>query len=331
MRLGFKGFDKTLSCRTTKFEVGVTYETNFHAGFPSLVPSLCSEQGFHYCDTLNKVFAHYVRNNGNRFCIIEDLGRTNTDRDKSTTTKFRIVAEITDIVADEAQVNRVWLAIVNAGAQGEQARNVEEEAIRQKLELDKQKREMRALVKAEAELEVLGFDAETNKQMADGLNLPALKLFQEKFPMCHVGGSLGLFLHGVRLDRFSKAAKSDLDIIMPYFTLFESTDGMTVKWNDAKKSANDFDETFMCTTEIGTFKVDVKIDPKQRYEIVEYEGFKYKVSKLETILEAKMRYSLNGQTKHLQDIYEMCGKTKWQSILAGKTAKTPDTEERLPW
>lgn len=57
---------------------------------------------------------------------------------------------------------------------------------------------------------------------------------------------------------------------------------------------------------IGNIKVDYRIDPKQRYEIIEYDGFKFKVSNLLTILEAKMRYAMlpNGK-KHKSDLEEM--------------------------
>ena len=57
---------------------------------------------------------------------------------------------------------------------------------------------------------------------------------------------------------------------------------------------------------IGNTKVDLRIDPKQRYEIIEHDGFKFKVSNLLTILEAKMRYALlpNGG-KHKKDLLEM--------------------------
>ena len=172
-------------------------------------------------------------------------------------------------------------------------------------------------------------DEETNKVMAEKLNLKALREFQEKFPMCHAGGSLGLFLHGIRLERFNNANGSDFDLVIPYFHLFESVEGFTINWEDAKASGNDFDETFICVTKNGQFKVDIKIDPKQRYEIIEYQGFKYKVSKLECILEAKIRYALGKfGKKHLQDIYEMTGKTRWTALLDKKLVKETDD---LPW
>lgn len=131
-----------------------------------------------------------------------------------------------------------------------------------------------------------------------------LKEIQTKYPMFHVGGSAGLYLHGVRLDRWKrKSSSSDFDMITPYFVLPEGKiDDEEIVYLDAKASANDFDETFL----VGGTKIDLRIDPKQRYEIIEYDGFRFKVSNLMTILEAKMRYALTPfGGKHKKDLLEM--------------------------
>lgn len=138
------------------------------------------------------------------------------------------------------------------------------------------------------------------------LNLDLVQKIQTKYPLLHVGGSTALFLHGVRLKRWASKS-SDLDFVSPYFFMFEAEEewkednGDIFTHMDAKASGNDFDETFI----IGQTKIDYKIDPKQRYEIIEYKGFKYKVSTVEIILEAKARYALNGQTKHKEDLREI--------------------------
>lgn len=145
---------------------------------------------------------------------------------------------------------------------------------------------------------------------AENLNLETVQAIQKQYPMMHVGGSTALFLHGVRLKRWLKSKSgSDLDFISPYFILpdekIKSADGtedLEVDFIDQKASANDFDVTFLVD---GT-KVDYRIDPKQRYEVVEFNGVKYKVSPLITILEAKMRYAMQpGGDKHREDITEM--------------------------
>lgn len=143
---------------------------------------------------------------------------------------------------------------------------------------------------------------EVTKQMIEeSFDLETLRNIQEQYPLCHVGGSIGLFLHGVRLSRWPSANSSDLDLIFPYYIAPESTSKLTLDFSSDKSSGNDFDYTFSVN---GT-KVDVKIDPKQRYEIITYNGFKYKVSPLMNILEAKMRYALLGNSKHSNDIKEM--------------------------
>lgn len=143
---------------------------------------------------------------------------------------------------------------------------------------------------------------EITKQLLDeSFDLETLRDIQEQYPLCHVGGSVGLFLHGVRLDRWADVNSSDLDVIFPYYIAPESTDKLTLDFASDKTSGNDFDYTFAVN---GT-KVDVKIEPKQRYEFITYNGFKYKVSPLLTILEAKMKYALLGQSKHSNDIKEM--------------------------
>lgn len=158
-----------------------------------------------------------------------------------------------------------------------------------------------------------------DKKLASNLNLELVRAIQKQYPMFHVGGSTGLFLHGVRLKRWFDKSTSDLDFISPYFVLPESKlvlndNGKEVDINylDAKASGNDFDETFI----VDGVKVDYRIDPKQRYEIIEHDGFKYKVSNLMTILEAKMRYAQtpSGQ-KHRDDITEMVRSRKAGSTL----------------
>lgn len=139
------------------------------------------------------------------------------------------------------------------------------------------------------------------KKIEESMNLSNVKELQTQYPLIHVGGSIGLFLHGIRLKRWVKS-NSDIDIVSPYFILFDSFGENEVKYIDGKKSGNDFDETFI----FNETKVDCRIDPKQRYVNIEYNGFKYKVSTFETIMEAKVKYSANGQAKHRDDIREMC-------------------------
>jgi hypothetical protein len=139
------------------------------------------------------------------------------------------------------------------------------------------------------------------KLYEENMKLEDVRKLQTQYPLIHVGGSIGLFLHGIRLKRW-KDGGVDIDIVAPFFTLFEDFGDNSIEYIDGKKSSNDFDENFI----LNETKVDCRIDPKQKYEIIEYKGFRYKVSTFETIMAAKMKYAVNGQDKHKNDIREMC-------------------------
>jgi hypothetical protein len=260
MKIGYKGLTKDMESglgysKKEKFVIGETYTKP-----EKDKPVLCSTDGYHYCNELSQVFSHYANNGSNRFFKIEVLGKFNDGGDKSITTSFKLLEEIS-----KDEIDRI--------------------------------------------------------RLDEHFNIDLLKGIQKKFPMMHVGGSVGLYLHGVRLKRWNEKSKSDFDMISPYFILpdgqIEET-GDEIEYLDAKASANDFDETFV----VGGVKVDYRIDPKQRYEIIEYDGFKFKVSNLLTILEAKMRYAMlpNGK-KHKDDLEEMVIK------VPKKTNKTTNINE----
>lgn len=155
-----------------------------------------------------------------------------------------------------------------------------------------------------SEIESIKKEAD-QKRIKDNFGIESLKEFQTKYPMTFIGGSTALFLHGVYLDRWRTNSQSDWDVITPYFILFKS-EVNGINYTHAKKSGNDFDETFHVDLPKGGYiKMDVRIDPKTRYEIVEFDGFKFKVAPLLTIVEAKMRYALQGNKKHEDDLKEM--------------------------
>lgn len=249
MKIGYKGLNKdmipSLGHEKIQYIIGETYTKPDKEN-----PRLCSNEGFHYCNTLKDVFKHYSNDGKNRFFKIEVLGKFSDGGDKSITTSFKLLEEIPKDEVDKITLDEYF-------------------------------------------------------------DIQLLKEIQTKYPMFHIGGSVGLYLHGVRLKRwFDSNKSSDYDMVSPYFVLPEGKVGEEeIEYLDAKASANDFDETFI----VGGTKVDIRIDPKQRYEIVEHDGFKFKVSNLLTILEAKMRYALlpNGN-KHKKDIEEMVIKSPKQ-------------------
>lgn len=237
-KIGYKGFDKNLCCRKEQFEVGKIYTKPYVE-----VLKCCTDQGYHYCNNLKDIDGYYSFSGDNRFCEIEILGKFTDNGNKSITTSFKIIRELS------------------------------------RLEIDK----------------IL------NK---DRFNLELVRKLQAKHPEFHIGGSTALYLYGITIKRwFESGYKSDLDLVTPYYIKVESDDNLNVEEINAKPSGNDFDETFLCNG----VKVDFKVDPHQKYEYVEFDGHKYKVSLLETIMAAKFKYALNRQNKHKEDVREICG------------------------
>src|SRR5215217_125379 len=158
---------------------------------------------------------------------------------------------------------------------------------------------------------------ENEKKYAEKLGLSTVLEIQKANPLIQVGGSIALFLHGIRLKRLEHGS-GDIDLIAPYYTKIEYSEELDVDIRTLKDLddceddedfellySNDFDERVY----INGFKVDIQINPKNRYEIVEYNGDKYRISTLEHIMESKWRYALKGSLKHKRDCYEISGKT----------------------
>lgn len=145
-------------------------------------------------------------------------------------------------------------------------------------------------------------EEQDKKKLISKLNLDEVRFLQKQNPFCHVGGSISLFLRGLNLKRWNNG-NIDIDLISPFFYNWISDDENEIEHKDAKKSGSDFDQTFI----LNNTKVDVKIDNTQPYEIIKYDGFDYKVSRLEVVMQAKLKYAINGQEKHKKDVYELLG------------------------
>ena len=82
----YKAFDKDLSCRGFKYEVGKEYEETDYI-------KVC-EKGFHACPYPLDVFGYYVPA-GSRFCEVEQSGKIDdSESDKVCSSKIRIGAEL---------------------------------------------------------------------------------------------------------------------------------------------------------------------------------------------------------------------------------------------
>lgn len=131
--------------------------------------------------------------------------------------------------------------------------------------------------------------------------LPEVKKLQELNSHLIIGGSISLYLQGVRLKRFHDGG-IDYDFTMPFYQPLEFPEDIDMKEGEDERSGSDYEENFF----LDGVKADMRIDPKQKYELVDYKGFIYKVIPLMTVIKAKAEYSLTkwGQ-KHKEDITEM--------------------------
>ncbi len=151
----------------------------------------------------------------------------------------------------------------------------------------------------------LGKTLQEEEEIKKRLNLELARKIQKSHPEMIIGGSLALFLHGIRLSRWKTSAPSDLDLVLPYYTHIEGSDFIVDNSTiDIKSNGKDFDMLVV----VDNSTIDIKIDPKRRYETVIYEDITYFVSPLEVIWEAKCRYAALGNSKHRDDLLELCGK-----------------------
>jgi hypothetical protein len=133
------------------------------------------------------------------------------------------------------------------------------------------------------------------------MKLSTVRKLQEVNPNLIIGGSISLYLQGVRLKRLSNG-DIDYDITLPYYQILETKDGISIRDGEDRPSGSDYGETVF----INDVKADLRIDPKQKYQILEYKGFKYKIVPLETIIKAKAEYALTRWgKKHKEDLQEM--------------------------
>ena len=87
--IGYKAFNKDLTCRGFQYEVGQTYSMNEK-------PIPC-KRGFHFCKSIAETYDFYPTSDDTRICKIEALGEVQTDDDKKYCTNIiKIIEEITE-------------------------------------------------------------------------------------------------------------------------------------------------------------------------------------------------------------------------------------------
>ena len=87
--IGYKAFNKDLTCRGFRYEIGQTYSME-----ESPVPC---ERGFHFCESIAETYNFYPTEDATRICKVEALGEVATDDEKKyCTNKIKILEEITE-------------------------------------------------------------------------------------------------------------------------------------------------------------------------------------------------------------------------------------------
>ena len=87
--IGYKAFNKDLTCRGFQYEIGQTYSMDEN-------PIPC-ERGFHFCKSIAETYNFYPTADTTRICKVEALGEVATDdKKKYCTNKIKILEEITE-------------------------------------------------------------------------------------------------------------------------------------------------------------------------------------------------------------------------------------------
>lgn len=155
------------------------------------------------------------------------------------------------------------------------------------------------------ELKELGKTLREEEILRQRIGLHTVRLLQEKHPELILTGSAALYLYGIRLKRFEfEDTDNDLDFVTNYPVHIDETSyhhrddtaGFKDKWLVEDKA-----------TKLGKRKLEIATDPTQRYQWVELDGVRYKVSPLLDIWAWKIEYAKAGKDKHKQDLEEAMG------------------------
>lgn len=150
--------------------------------------------------------------------------------------------------------------------------------------------------------------------------LEVVKQFQNKYTESHIGGSIGLMLLGIDLKR--DLSKSDLDITCSENISKEDI----INDYDERSDVSDFDYAIEKRFENGSYlKIDIRISPEPSFDVVNFNGTNYNVSKLKNILFWKKKYSDKGVLKHTNDLITI------ETGVRPKEVETVNDDFDLPW
>ena len=135
--------------------------------------------------------------------------------------------------------------------------------------------------------------------------LEIYKAIESVHPGCHIGGSIGLFLHGIDLGR--TFVDSDIDIFSFKPNGKEFKDLQKKYSETGLASSTDMDEvTYRSEIEENgvekRIKIEYKYDRTQNFKVVEYKGVTYRVTLPEIILGWKVLFACRGSKKNREDL-----------------------------
>lgn len=323
MKIAFKGTNKNLVCDPCSFiskkeiyEIGKTYSKPHKEN-----PKLCSIDGYHYCNNIKDVFRFYDKYNGNRFFIIEVTGNYTEDDVKGITTEFTILIEISEYVYNndfktinslKEHYETLFKDKHSKYFEELEHKKLIEEEVQKRLKEEKQK-----------ELDIL---LEIEKKYKENFRLELVKEFLKANPLAIVVGSLALFLRGVRLKRFESYIH-DIDIVLPYYSQFEGNEEVKIKDIKDENSGSNFDIQKIVSYGENDIIIEAAIDPKTKWEYIEYDGFKFKVGLLEEIWKYKLKYN---RPKDREDLKEICSMAPKLEEIPSKIENEIEIED-LPW
>ena len=106
--IGYKAFNKDLTCRGFQYEIGQTYSMD-----ESPIPY---ERGFHFCKSIAETYNFYPTEDATRICKIEALGElAKYDNNKYCTNRIKILEEITEDWERNGNSNSTNSGYMNSG------------------------------------------------------------------------------------------------------------------------------------------------------------------------------------------------------------------------
>ena len=114
--IGYKAFNKDLTCRGFQYEIGQTYSMEEK-------PIPC-ERGFHFCKSIVETYGYYEMSDNTRICKIEALGEIVTDDNvKYCTNKIKILEDIIEDWERKGNSNSTNSGYRNSGNRNSGNRN----------------------------------------------------------------------------------------------------------------------------------------------------------------------------------------------------------------